>query len=68
MIDFIITFVNLHPWIASVLGVIIIFLGGVAVIGLVQFIIWLHSVSEIASAIVILFSLLVISVWVMITA
>jgi len=53
-------FIDDHPYIASIIGAILVYLAVVAALGLIVFILWLDSISKIASAAVILFPLLVI--------
>ena len=60
MRDFIYHLIDDHPYIASIIGAILVYLAIVAALGLIVFVLWLDSISKIASAAVILFPLLVI--------
>lgn len=62
IMNFIGPFIEDHPWIASIIGAIIVLFAFAAVMGLITFVLWLNGISKIASAIVILFPLLVICI------
>lgn len=61
-------FIEEHPWIASIIGAIIVLFAVAALIGLMYFLLRLYSISKIASAIIILFPAMVIFIRVMISS
>ena len=66
--DFIGSFIDDHPWIASIIVAIIVLFVFAAVLGLITFVSWLNGISKIASTIVIMFLLLVIYIRCIITS